>query len=196
MEEEALSEQHQQNQCDKRQKRPVDEFFAHIGENVHLPLYAQQRADISLAVLERNKKGDMGIRLYVSFVAHHDFPVGILLNQRTVFLPVFIVGGFPQITEIVSGVFGSVVNNRENKLYMGIIGRIGNDDINEGRAGGIAQPVKVVPHLLICLALASALQVIFHLVGVDILRRGLGGKIRAFRVLLKQCVRKNIEAYG
>ena len=52
----------------------------------------------------------MGIRLYVSFVAHHDFPVGMLLNQRTVFLPVFVVGGFPQITEIISGVFGMMVN--------------------------------------------------------------------------------------
>ena len=73
----------------------------------------------------------MRVCFYFTLVSYNELAEGPLLIQRSVFLPVLIIGRLPDIPEFLRHEVHLVVGHGEYELDVSVISLVGLDDINE-----------------------------------------------------------------
>ena len=128
-------------QKEKRQQHPVKVSVSGGGHAVHLPLYAENGGDFPVGGSQGNHHGDVRVGFNIAFVTDDDFSGRTLLTDGAVLHPVVVVGGFPQVTEVVKRVVAVLVLGGEQELDMIVIRAVRQNHIDKCGAGSVAEPV-------------------------------------------------------
>ena len=139
----------EQHQPDQRQRDLVEQPVSHAGQLIHLPLYAQNSLNLPVGTLDPDHRGNMRIGFNVALVPDHQFLFRFLIIQRAVFLPVLVVGRFPEIAEIVLRIGAFMIDRREEERDMRVIRAIRQYHIDKRRAGSVAEMIHPVPYVQI-----------------------------------------------